>query len=64
MALIVLMIIVSLLPANWLYKFIERKIDPRRSGKRFLAWLLLVFIFIFAYTFLVVFIIRLVFPGA
>ena len=61
---IVLLIIASLLPAYLLYQYLAKKMRPRESGSRFLAWMVTVFAIIFAYTFLVVFIIRLIFPGA
>jgi hypothetical protein len=63
-AFIVLLIIASLLPAHYLYKYLANKIEPRRSGKRFLLWMISVFVLIFLYTFLVVFLIRLIFYDA
>jgi hypothetical protein len=39
-------------------------IQPKESMRRFLAWLIIVLTLIFVYTFLVVFIIRLLFPQA
>jgi hypothetical protein len=61
---ILFIILVSLVPAFLLYKYLERSMRPRDSVKRFIAWLFSVFILVFAYTFLVVFVIRLFFPGA
>jgi cytochrome c biogenesis protein CcdA len=56
-------IIVSLLPVYILYKYIEKKMRPKESMQRFLLWLLVSFALIFAYTFLLVFLLKLVFPG-
>jgi hypothetical protein len=64
-ALAILCIILgSLLPLYALYKYLEQAMKPRKSGGRFLLWLASVFVLIFAYTFLVVLLIRLLFPGA
>jgi len=46
------------------YKYLQRVIRPRESLQRFFLYLLVVFIIIFGYTFLLVFVIRLMFPGA
>ncbi len=62
--LILALIIISLIPAYLFYQWLEKKMIPRSSGKNFLIWLLLVFAFIFIYTFLVVFLIRSIFPKA
>jgi hypothetical protein len=62
--LILLLIILSLLPAYALYQYLQRVIQPKESMRRFLAWLIIVLTLIFVYTFLVVFIIRLLFPQA
>ncbi|MEO7983150.1 MAG: hypothetical protein ABI688_03605 [Bacteroidota bacterium] len=64
-ALIILLIIIfSLLPLYALYKYLLKRLRPRESMTRFLCWLLANLILIFASTFLVVFVIRLLFPGA
>jgi hypothetical protein len=57
-------ILVSLIPAYLLYKYLQQKMRPRESGQRFLLWLLASFVLIFGYTFLVVLLIKLLFPGA
>lgn len=61
---IVLIIILALLPMYALYQYLQRMMRPKESGSRFIGWLLLNFLLIFSYTFLVVFLIRLLFPGA
>jgi len=61
---IMAIIIVSLFPVYLLYGYLRRALEPERSPRRFLLWLMAVFTLIFVYTFLVVLIIRLVFPGA
>jgi len=57
-------ILVSLIPVYVLYKYLQQKMRPRESGRRLLLWLLACFLLIFGYTFFVVFIIKLLFPGA
>lgn len=57
-------IIGSLIPVYMLYKYLQRKMRPRESGKRLVIWLLLSFALIFGYSFLLVFIIKMLFPGA
>jgi len=57
-------IIVSLLPVYLLYKYLQRVMRPKESMRRFLSWLLTILFIVFAYTFLVVLIIKLLFPGA
>ncbi|MEQ1677805.1 MAG: hypothetical protein ABL876_13935 [Chitinophagaceae bacterium] len=61
---IVLLIILSLLPVYMLYKYLEKVMRPKESVLRFLGWMVAVLALIFVYTFLVVFVIQLVFPGA
>lgn len=61
---ILLIIIVSLLPMYFLYKYVEKVTRPKESMRRFLLWLLASFVLIFTYTFLLVFLIKLAFPGA
>jgi len=62
--LILALILVSLLPMYALYNYLQKKMKPRESAGGFLSWLLVNFILIFAYTFLLVFAIKWVFPGA
>lgn len=61
---IVLLIIFSLLPAYWLFKYLLQVMRPKESGLRFIGWLLANFLLIFSYTFLIVFVIKLLFPRA
>jgi uncharacterized membrane-anchored protein len=61
---ILIIIIVSLLPVYMLYKYLQRVMKPRESMQRFLSWMLAVLALIFVYSFLLVFIIKMLFPGA
>lgn len=61
---ILLVIIVSLIPVYYFNKWIQKLIDPRRSLLRLFAYLLTGLMLVFVYTFIVVFIIRKLFPGA
>lgn len=61
---ILLIIFFSLLPVYWLYKYLQKTMRPRESMRRFHCWLLVNFMLIFAYTFLLVFVIKMLFPGA
>jgi len=58
------LILLSLLPLYLLYQWLQRKMDPRRSLSRFLSFTAVMFVVVFSYTFLLVFSIRLLFPGA
>jgi hypothetical protein len=57
-------IVVSLFPVYIFYKYLEKKLRPRESGRRFIIWLLAELILVFTFTFLVVFVIKLIFPKA
>jgi uncharacterized membrane protein len=57
-------IILSLLPVYLLYKYLQKVMRPRESMQRFLLWMLTMLLVIFGYTFLLVLIIKLLFPGA
>ena len=61
---ILLLIIFSLIPVYMLYKYLEKTMRPRESMKKFIFWLVTELALVFAYTFLLVFIIRMLFPGA
>jgi hypothetical protein len=61
---ILLIIIFSLIPVYLLYKYLQKIMRPKESMGLFIFWLLTNFVLIFGYTFLVVFFIRLLFPGA
>ena len=62
--LIILLIAASLLPFYMAYSWIERKVKPRWSLRRFFLWLFLELLLVGCFTFLVVLLLRLVFPGA
>ena len=61
---ILLIIVLSLIPFYQLYKYLQVAMRPKDSIQRFFLWLLTNFILIFAYTFLIVFIIKWLFPAA
>jgi|GEM_PF-1114325 len=61
---ILVIIIASLLPVYMVCNYLQRVMKPRESGRKFLLWVLAVFSVIFVYTFLLVLVIRLLFPGA
>lgn len=61
---VLLLVVVSLVPAFALFQYLQRVIRPRESGRRFFTWLLLVLLLVFVYTFLLVFLIQLLFPQA
>ncbi|MEI2738748.1 MAG: hypothetical protein V9F01_08180 [Chitinophagaceae bacterium] len=61
---ILLIIVFSLMPMYMLYQYLQRIMLPRKSMRRFLLWMLAVFVLIFVYTFLLVFSIKMLFPGA
>lgn len=62
--LIVGIILLSLLPLYGMYRKLQSVTRPKESLRRFLTWLLAVLTLIFVYTFLLVLLIRLLFPGA
>lgn len=61
---ILFIILVSLFPVYLLYEYLQKTMRPKESMRRFIFWLMTSFALIFAYTFLLVFIIKLIFPGA
>jgi hypothetical protein len=61
---ILLIILLSLIPVYILHKYVQQKLRPRESMKRLLGYMLLIFLLVFAYTFLLVFTIKQLFPGA
>jgi len=61
---ILLIIILSLIPINWLYKYLEQKMKPRESSRNFFSWMMTILVIIFVYTFFVVFVIKILFPAA
>ncbi len=58
------LILLSLLPLFLLYKWLQVKMHPRQSLQRFFGFMAVMFVVVFVYTFLLVFGIRLIFPGA
>jgi hypothetical protein len=61
---ILAIIIVSLIPVYLLYGYMQKMIRPKDSMGRLFLYLLAGFFLVFVYTFLVVFIIKKLFPGA
>jgi len=61
---ILIIIIVSLFPVYMFNKFMQKKIRPRESMSRLFLYLLSGFALVFIYTFLLVFVIKKLFPGA
>ena len=62
--LILVVILLSLIPAYYVNRWLLKVIQPRRSFGHFLLYLLACLVFVFAYTFVVVAIISRVFPPA
>ncbi len=61
---ILAIIIFSLIPLYLLYKYLQKKTRPKESMSRLLLYLFAGFALVFIYTFLIVFIIKKIFPGA
>jgi hypothetical protein len=61
---ILFIIVLALIPVHSLYKYLQRVMRPKDSMRRFLFWMLTVLVLVFGYTFLVVFTIKMLFPGA
>jgi hypothetical protein len=57
-------ILLSLFPVYILYKYLQKVMRPSESMQKFLLWVLTMLFIIFGYTFLLVLIIKLLFPGA
>jgi hypothetical protein len=62
--LILFIILVSLFPVYLLNKYFQKIIQPRKSFARLMLYLLSGFVLVFVYTFLVVLVIKKIFPGA
>jgi len=56
-------IIVSLIPVYLFNKYLLRTIRPKESGGRLLLYMISGFLLVFVYSFLVVLVIRKLFPG-
>jgi len=61
---ILFIILVSLIPVYLFNKYLQKKIRPKESFGRLFLYLLSGFLLVFAYTFLVVLLIKKLFPGA
>jgi hypothetical protein len=61
---IILIILVSLFPVYLINKYLQRIIKPRNSLGQLFLYLLSGLVLIFGYTFLLVLIIKKLFPGA
>jgi hypothetical protein len=61
---ILLIILVSLLPAYFINKYLLKVLRPRQSLGKLLVYLLSSLLLVFIYTFLIVFIIKWIFPNA
>jgi hypothetical protein len=59
---VLLIIVLSLLPAYYINLQLLKFIEPRKAPMRFLAYMLSMFAFIFGYTFLIVWLIDRLFP--
>jgi hypothetical protein len=59
---VLLIIVLSLLPAYYINLQLLKFIEPRKAPLRFLAYMLSMFAFIFGYTFLIVWLIGWIFP--
>lgn len=57
-------IVLSLFPVYLLYNYLQRVMKPRESLLQFLFWMFTGLVLIFLYTFLLVLLIKLLFPGA
>jgi hypothetical protein len=61
---ILLIILVSLVPAYLLNKYLQKIINPRKSLGRLIIYLLGGLLLVFFYTLLLVLLIKWIFPGA
>jgi len=59
-----LIIIISLIPLYAVMNYLQKVMRPKESIRKFIFWLLTVLALIFIYTFLIVFVIKLLFPEA
>ncbi|MFZ9386272.1 MAG: hypothetical protein ACO25B_00195 [Chitinophagaceae bacterium] len=58
------LIILCLLPVYPISGYLHKQLRPRESGARFLGWTGAMLALVFVYTFLLVLLIKLIFPGA
>lgn len=59
---ILFIVLMSLFPVYLLYNYLQKILRPKESMRRFFFWMIASFALIFAYTFLLVFLISLTFP--
>lgn len=57
-------IVLSLIPVYIVYKYLQQVMKPKESMQNFFFYLCAVLALVFAYTFLLVFIIKMLFPAA
>ncbi|WP_148661147.1 hypothetical protein [Flavisolibacter tropicus] len=62
--LILVIILLALIPAFYVNRWLQQIIQPRRSFVQLMLYILTCFAFVFVYTFLLVWIITQVFPQA
>lgn len=62
--LILFIILISLFPVYLLNKYFQKILQPRKSFGRLMLYLFSGFALVFIYTFLIVFVIKKIFPGA
>ena len=61
---ILFILLISLAPAFYINRVLQKKINPRRSFGRLLTYILSALFFVFLYTFLMVALILYLFPAA
>jgi hypothetical protein len=61
---ILFIILASLIPVYLFNRYLQKKIRPRASMGRLFLYMLSGFLLVFAYTFIVVFVIKKLFPDA
>ncbi|MER3498912.1 MAG: hypothetical protein C4308_09915 [Chitinophagaceae bacterium] len=61
---ILLIILISLIPAYSFHQFLQKVVKPRNSIGRLFLYMFLAFLFVFIYTFLLVLFIKWLFPSA
>jgi hypothetical protein len=62
--LVLLIILAALLPVWFMNQWMQKLFQPRRSFVRFILFILLSFLLIFAYTFLLIYLLGKLFPVA
>jgi hypothetical protein len=62
--LILLITLLSLIPVHYINLWLQKAVQPRKSFRRFLLYMLFGMLVVFGYTFLVIFVITRLFPAA